>query len=68
MKEGVRPNAIYHVGGVARILSLQEPVVRKMIREGVLPATKLGKRRYWVRGVDLLTLVLAKLTQENGQA
>ncbi len=64
MAERIERDAIYSSDDVARIMGLKPAAIRRWIREGRLPASKLGKR-YWVRGADPLRLVPEQLGEKQ---
>ena len=65
MTETVKPDAIYTTEDVARILAVTPSTVRRHIRQGRLPASKIGLKRYYVRGADLLKLVPSQLGEDG---
>ena len=69
----IRENALYTPHEVAGILSLSLQTVQRMLKVGTLPGFRIGKRRWYVRGGDLLAMAgndsdaAAKLAGEGGQ-
>ncbi len=56
MSEAIEPNALYDVKDLTRLLKITPGAVRALIRNGILPASKIG-RKYFVRRASLLALV-----------
>lgn len=60
----------YDVPGAAEALGLVEETVRTMIRDGRLPATKVG-RKWWILEDNLKALLEGRLSwqvkQKNGE-
>ena len=53
MPEPILRDAVYSADDIAKLVGLKAPAVRRWIRDGKLPAKKLGKR-WLVLGSDLL--------------
>jgi excisionase family DNA binding protein len=58
----IKENALYTSEDLAEILQLSVATVQRMLKDGTLPGFKLGSRRWYVLGKDLLAMGTGRAT------
>ena len=56
MSMEIKANVLYTPTDLAEILGFDRRTVQKMLAEGKLPGFKIGRRRWFTRGRDLLAM------------
>lgn len=56
MTEEIKPNAVYTTEEVERLLKVSNSTVKRMLKNGILRANKVGKQ-YRILGLEILKLI-----------
>lgn len=56
MTEEIKPNAVYTTEEVEKILKISKSTVKRLLKNGILKANKVGKQ-YRILGLEILKLI-----------
>lgn len=56
MTEEIKPNAVYTTEEVEKLLKVSNSTVKRMLKNGILKANKVGKQ-YRILGLEILKLI-----------